>query len=210
MAAMDSFDALPVWQKALMLVATAGIVIGAWYFMFYDDAVQARIAAERALTKVEADLEQVKKQQEDFLERQRKFNAIEEQLRDKFKTLPRDQAAVDLIFLLAQNRANSAGLVLGDITKSGEQVSTYYARVPMKVVASGTWAQLGEYFRQISELDAIINIDNLVLKVRDRDGFQGMSLSPKLDISFDLATFRYVEPKQTEAVSRRRQGGKAE
>ena len=63
---MEGFGRLPIWQKLLIFLLGAGAVVGGWYYFFYLDAVDARKAADVALTTAQSELAEVKAKRDNF------------------------------------------------------------------------------------------------------------------------------------------------
>ena len=62
--------------------------------------------------------------------------------------------------------ARLVGLTVQSWTPEGEFKEDYYGRLPIKVAAFGTWAQTGEFFRRVSELDRIVSGQPLDARMR--------------------------------------------
>ena len=63
--------------------------------------------------------------------------------------------------------------------------------MPIKVKASGTWSQVGEFFRRVSELKRIVSVDELSLKARTVANAEP-GAPPLLDVEFEAATYRFM------------------
>jgi hypothetical protein len=92
---LDQFDRVPIWQRLLLFGMIAAVIVGVWYFMFYQDAVAAHDGAKAAVAKADVELARVKKEKEQFLERQRKQAELEAELDKKMEVLPMTTASVD-------------------------------------------------------------------------------------------------------------------
>ncbi len=214
---MEQFAKLPIWQRILLFVIVGALVVGGWFFLFYQDAVGAHDGAKRAIVKADAELDRVKKEQENFLERQRKQAEIEAQLQQKVAVLPTSKSSLANLMQTFQQQARLVGLTVESWTTEAEQKEDFYARLPVKVRATGTWTQAGEFFRRMYELGRenkgrIVSVDNLVMSNRRAGDAEPGDGSPVLEITFEAATYRFLteaersaeDPKKKRRRSRRK------
>ena len=196
---MENFAKLPIWQRLILFVIVGVLIAAGWFFFLYQDALDAHTGAKAALAKANTELSRVQTEQENFLDRQRKQAAVEAELQQEIAVLPTSKSSVDNLMQTFQQQARLVGLTVETWTPEPEQKEDFYARLPVKVRATGTWAQAGEFFRRMYELGRenksgrIVSVDNLQLRggnVRDRgDDSDG---PPALELSFEAATYRYL------------------
>lgn len=195
---LDALDRIPIWQRLIIFVMGAVAVGAIWYFVYYQETVDAQNGARVALKKADAELARVKKEKENFLERQRKLAEVEEDLQKKMEVLPMTTASVDNLMQTFQQQARLVGLTVESWVPSAEQKEDFSGRLPIKVQATGSWTQAGEFFRRVSELDRIVSIENVEMRVRassDKD-------APELELTFEAVTYRFL------GESERASGGK--
>lgn len=197
---MEQFAKLPIWQRIVLFIVFAALIVAIWFFMFYQDAVNAHEGAKAAVAKAEAELARVTKAQGDFLERQRKFAETEAALQQEVATLPTSRSSLDNLMQTFQQQARLVGLTVESWTPEPEQKEEFYARLPVKVRATGTWVQVGEFFRRMNELGResgagktgrIVSVDKLELNNRARERERGDG-APTLEISFEASTYRFL------------------
>ena len=202
----EAVDRMPIWQKLLIMLVGAALVVGGWWFFFYDDVQIAKQQAEQAVAKADAELERVKKRKENFLEEQRKHEERERELNEKMKVLPMSTSTVDNLMQTFQQRARMVGMSVDSWTNSPEERQDFYARLPIKVQASGTWSQAGEFFRRVTELEQIVSIENLSMTAQK---VEEPGESPNLKIEFEAATYRFLSPEERSSEGGGRRGGAA-
>jgi type IV pilus assembly protein PilO len=88
------------------------------------------------------------------------------------------------------------GMTVESWTNEPETRQDIYARMPIKVRATGTWSQVGEFFRQVTELKQIVSVDGLSLKTKATD--QGTN--PLLSVEFEAATYRFLTEEERAAA----------
>ncbi len=202
---MEQFAKLPIWQRIVVFIVVGALMVAGWYFLFYQDAVDAHDGAKQAVVKADAELVRVTKEQENFLERQRKQAEIEAQLQQKVAVLPTSKSSLDNLMQTFQQQARLVGLTVESWTPEPEQKEDFYARLPVKVRATGTWTQAGEFFRRMYELGRenkgrIVSVDQLVLSNRDAGKAEPGDGAPLLEISFEAATYRFLTESERTAV----------
>jgi type IV pilus assembly protein PilO len=200
--ALEGLDKVPIWQRLLLLVMVSAIIVAGWYYFFYDDALQAHRSAEQALAKADVDLQAAKLKKENFLEEQKKHAEAEAEMHRKMEVLPMHSSTVDNLMQVFQQKARLVGMTVESWQNESETRQDFYARMPIKVRATGTWAQVGEFFRQVSELKQIVSVDGLELKAKGPAERGGLLLS----VDFEAATYRFLseEERKASAPSSRR------
>lgn len=204
-SAFDGLEKVPVWQRLLLWLLFAAVIGAVWYFMFYVDAVEAREGAERGLQKAKANLAELEKKKENYLEELRKHEERKAKLQAQMEILPMSSTTVDNLMQTFQQKARQVGMSFDSWTNESEQRQDVYARLPVKVAARGTWPQTGEFFRELSTLKQPISIENLELTADDRREEQDGD-SPSLGIRFEAATYRALSEEERSAPSTGRQG----
>ena len=194
---MEQFAKLPIWQRILIFIIVGALVVAGWFFMFYQEAVDAHEGANAALAKADTELARVKKEQENFLERQRKQAEVEARFQAEVAVLPTSRSSLANLMQTFQQQARLVGLTVESWTTEPEQKEDYYARLPVKVKATGTWTQAGEFFRRMYELGRenkgrIVSVDNVVMQNRKSSAAEACEGAPVLDISFEAATYRFL------------------
>lgn len=189
---IEAFEKLPLWQRILVFLGGTLMVIAAWYFLFYQDASAERESAQVALDKAKAELAEYEIKKKNFLERQRQQAELEAALQEKIEVLPMSIASVDNLMQTFQQQARLVGMSVESWTPGAEAKDEYYARLPVQVRATGTWTQVGEFFRRISELDRIVSVDKIGLtRQRDRQtAAAGNDVT--LAVTFEAATYRLL------------------
>jgi type IV pilus assembly protein PilO len=202
MAALDSFERFPIWQRILVFFVVAAGIVAGWYFLYYEEAVTGRVSAKASLDKAAAEVERVTAERQKFLERQQQTGQVEAELKASMEVLPMSTAAVDNLMQTFQQQARLVGLTVEAWTPDAEEKLDYYARLPVKVKASGTWAQAGEFFRRVSELDRPVSVDGIKLKARDtkkRREDADADGPATLDVEFEVTTYRFLPDEERAA-----------
>jgi len=190
---LDSIDAMPIWQRIMLLIVGAVLIGAGWYFFFWTEAVEGHQTAGVALGKAETTLKGLETRKANFLEEQLAHEAREAEFSEKMEVLPMSSSAVDNLSQTLQQQALS-GFTIESWTPEPEERQDYYARLPITVDATGTWAQAADFFRKVSDLKQIVSIENLALVAkRTNDDLGG---HPALSLSFEVATYRFLSEEE--------------
>lgn len=189
----ESVEKMPVWQRLAAWLLFAVVIGVVWYFLFYVDAIEAREGAEKGLRTAAAELDRLEKKKANFLEEQREHEQREAEFREKMEVLPMNASTVDNLMATFQQKARQVGLSFDRWDNESEQRQDFYARLPIKVKASGTWAQAGEFFRQVSELRQIVSVENVRFASTDRETDDE---HPELEVEFEAATYRFLSEEE--------------
>ena len=162
MAAGDSMSKLPTVAKlgvAIGLLAVTGV---AYYVVFYGTLASEIQAAQAREEQLNQELAQARKAEFAYQKDLAELTERQQRQRELNKVLP--MASEYPAFLSAiQNVANVAGVTLAGWAPNPEVSEQFYARVPMKLSLSGRYHQIAKFFYGVSQLDRIINLENVML-----------------------------------------------
>ncbi len=190
---MDEFEKLPAWQLAAIWIVVAVLIGVGWYFFYYSDTQDKIAQSQIALKKAETDLADMKKKVENFEEEMSKAAAAEKEIEKAKQILPLSASTVDHLMRKFQQQGRLVGVDLQNWRPGAEKKMDFYAQMPVQITAEGSWHQAGEFFRRVSELEQIVNIEEVKLKA-DRGTKPGEATT--LAIEFKASTFRFLDPSE--------------
>jgi Tfp pilus assembly protein PilO len=91
-----------------------------------------------------------------------------------------------------QQQGRLVGVSIENWTPSGEQKLDFYAKMPVDITAQGTWLQFGEFFRRISEMEQIVNIEGVGMKTESSKDDASLTLT----VRFMASTFRFLDESE--------------
>jgi type IV pilus assembly protein PilO len=207
-SALDQLDKYPAWQLALAWLLGGALVVGGWYFLYFSDIVAEKATAEAGVTKAEADLQTAKDNLANYEERVKEQAALDRELKKTLEVVPVDSSTIDHLMSTFQREARGVGLGIEAWSPQPEQFFDFYAKIPVEVTAVGTWNEIGEFFRRVSEMTQIVNVEEVKMKLGkdfDTSGF------PLIEVDFVASTFRLLtDDEQTnggDANTRRTKNG---
>ena len=188
---IDRLGKSPPQVKAAVLIGAALVLGGVYYYLFYADLSDERVALVSQRKKLADDqrkLQQRKKEYADLL--QRKLE-VEEELKKNAVKLP-SSSELPAFFVHMQTQANAANIRTTDWARKSEMPVETYIKVPVEVEVEGDFYQLLQYFKLLSETPRIITVENLSIKRPDATKRAGRDPS-LLSARFTASTFRQAD-----------------
>jgi type IV pilus assembly protein PilO len=171
MAARDSMGKLPLVARLGVALGLLGLTGVAYYVVFYGTLAGEIQAAKAREQQLGQELALARKAEFAYQKDLAELTERQQRQRELNKVLP--MASEYPAFLSAiQNVANVSGVQLAAWSPNAEVSEQYYARVPMKLTLVGRYHQVAKFFYGVSQLDRIINLENVMLtkpEVRGED-----------------------------------------
>ena len=194
---LDKLAEVPAWQLALGWVAGAALIVLGWYFVYYSEALLTNQQARDALAKAGTDVGAAEQRLANYEQRVKDQAEKDKELKKMLEVVPVDSATIDHLMGTFQREAQGVGLELERWIPQPEQREDTYAKIPVEVTALGTWHEIGEFFRRVSEMKQVVNIEDVSMKLgRDLD----ISGFPTLKIDFTASTFRLLTETEQNAA----------
>lgn len=189
-----------------------GVTLGAllaisllYYQFFYSDLADGLTSAKAHAGELESELASYKVRKNEYLGYRVELNQLMEEQRDLMRALPK-KAEIPSFISNIQEQAELAALEVLTIEITAEVPQDLYVKIPVKMEIRGTYHQIAKFFRRISEMRRIVNVENLVI-APDADGRAPGTLDfaaggpPKLRAKFLASTFRFKDAATTTAVA---------
>jgi len=175
---------------------TVGVVLLAAlvdYQFFYSDAT-ARIASAHAhASDLDDEMSGYERRRGEYLNFRSELQGLQNEQRDLLRMLPK-RAEIPSFLASVQEQAELVGLEVLNVDIGQEAPQDLYLRIPVKMEVRGTYHQIARFFRNVSELQRIVDVENLSI-LPDKDKAAGIDLQggspPKLRAKFVAATFRF-------------------
>ena len=106
--------------------------------------------------------------------------------RELLKALPK-KAEIPTFLSNLQEQAELAGLEIVALTIEAENPMELYIRIPVRIEVRGSYHSITKFFKNLSELPRIVNVEDLTLSVEKVE----LGVSPRMRARFVAATFRY-------------------
>ncbi|NVB38278.1 type 4a pilus biogenesis protein PilO [Pseudenhygromyxa sp. WMMC2535] len=186
---LDALEKVPAWQLALGWLLAAGLILAGWYVLYLSDTLTQKESAVTAVERAEADLAAAEDKLANYEQRVKEQAERDRELEKMLEVVPVDSSTIDHLMSTFQREARGVGLGLERWVPQAEERYDFYAKIPVEVTAIGTWHEIGEFFRRVSEMKKIVNIEQVEMKIGknfDDSGF------PLLQVDFTASTFRLL------------------
>jgi type IV pilus assembly protein PilO len=185
----DFLQKLTRLKAPIKIAITAGLVaaiLGIYGGLFYLD-IQDQIKGARTHQ------QQLKGEKDNYEKRKREYQAyrteltqLQQEQRELLKALPK-RAEIPTFLSNLQEQAELAGLEIVSLTIEAENPMELYIRIPVRIEVRGSYHSITKFFKNLSELPRIVNVENLSLSVEKAE----LGTSPHMRAKFVAATFRY-------------------
>jgi type IV pilus assembly protein PilO len=178
-------------KTPIKIAATLGliaIIVGAYGGLFYldiEDQIKAARARQSQLMSEKSNYEARKREYQAY---RTELTQLQQEQRDLLKALPK-KAEIPTFLSNLQEQAELSGLEIVSLSIDAENPMELYVRIPVRIEVRGTYHSITKFFKNLSELPRIVNIEGLSLNIEKVDA----GGSPRLRARFVAATFRYRE-----------------
>lgn len=174
---------------------TVGIVFLAAllnYQFFYSDAAARILSAHAHETDLQDEMSSYQRRRGEYMAFRAELDDLQKEQRELLKALPK-RAEIPSFLASVQEQAELVGLEVLSVDIGQEAPQDQYLRIPVKMEVRGSYHQISRFFRNVSELQRIVNVENLSISPdKDKGGGDGMGAGPpKLRAKFVAATFRF-------------------
>jgi type IV pilus assembly protein PilO len=177
--------------KGAITVALVAVLFGVYYLLFYTDLAQGIASAEAGQTQLRTEKESYEKRKREYVAYRDELRKLQEEQRELLKALPK-KAEIPSFISSMQEQAELSGLEVLTMTIDAEAPEELYVRIPVRMEVRGSYHSLTKFFKNVSELRRIVNIENFGLNLDGPANLENNG-APKLRAKFIAATFRYVE-----------------
>jgi type IV pilus assembly protein PilO len=158
-------DRLGVLGKLIITVVLVALAAGVYFVVFYSDLSTQEDQANATRQQLNQQLAQAEDAKADYQKDVDEKTRKEQVAAQQKKVLP-DDAEMPSFLGAIQNTASASGVSLTSYTPQDEYVAQYYAKVPMALTISGRFHQVARFFYGVGQLDRIINVEDIDLKVK--------------------------------------------
>ena len=183
-------------KTPVKIAATLGVVVvilGAYGGLFYLDIQDQIKSARGQQQQLKTEKDNYEKRKREYLAYRTELTQLQQEQRELLKALPK-KAEIPTFLSNIQEQAELAGLEIVALTIDAENPQELYVRIPVRIEVRGTYHTVTKFFKNISELPRIVNVENLALSVEKNEG----PGSPRLRAKFVAATFRYRDQAGSE------------
>ncbi len=166
---MENFSEQSGVKQWAMLLVGAALLTGGLYFFLFKGQQDANAAAEQTLEaklRENAELESYKPK---LAEMDRQVASLKQQLEIEQHIVP-DQKEVDDFIKMLDAEALKAGIEIRRYTADPENPKEFYTEVPFELELDGPYYSVVNFFSQVSKLERIVNVSNLLVASTKKPG----------------------------------------
>lgn len=182
---LDNAGALPVPIKVILSLILFALVIAGGYYYHIKNLQQQLLAVEGQETTLKQEFERKAFQVANLDALRRQMVEMEESFGALVSQLPSDTEVPGLLEDIT-NKGLLNGLQISSIDLQPEVSREFYVELPIAIVASGSYHDLGAFISGMAALPRIVTLHDFVIRAQTEGG-------PALDISITAKTYRYRE-----------------
>jgi len=157
---MAKFGEMSFAARLGVLVLAALIVGVAYYYVYLNPQIQANAEIKTKITDKNRENEQLRGFEPKLADLNRQMAILQQQMEIQKKIVPDDKDADQFIRLLHDTAATS-GIQIRRYTSMPVGSHEFYSDVPFAIDIDGPYYSVLNFFQRVSELERIVNIDNL-------------------------------------------------
>lgn len=180
--------------KAAVTFALALVLCGLYYVAFYSDKDDEINRAKAAADAAKQERESYERRRTEYLAYRNELTLLQERQREILRALPKEQEIPSFISSI-QEQAELAGLEVLSLNIDDEVTEQLYIKIPVKMEVRGHYHAITRFFKSISELRRIVNVEELAMTPERSTQEVETDAPVKLRAKFIAATFRYREGK---------------
>ena len=191
----DFLQKLTRLKTPVKIAITAGLVaviLGIYGGLFYLDIEDQIKGARNRQLQLKGEKDNYEKRKREYQAYRNELTQLQQEQRDLLKALPK-KAEIPTFLSNLQEQAELAGLEIVSLVIDAENPMELYVRIPVRIEVRGSYHTITKFFKNLSELPRIVNVENLSLTVEKAE----LGASPRMRARFVAATFRYRDQAGT-------------
>lgn len=175
---MAKFNEMSFGARFLVLLLAAAMIGAAYYYVYLGPQVQANQQLKVKIDDKNRENAQLRQFEPKLAELNRQMAILQQQMEIQKKIVPDDKDADQFIRLL-HDTAASSGIEIRRYTAMPVANHEFYSDVPFSIDIDGPYYSVLNFFQRVSELERIVNIDNLQMgnvkngsKAKVKGGYQ--------------------------------------
>jgi type IV pilus assembly protein PilO len=189
MSALDQVVKLSIRKKVAILGLVVVLIAAVFWFIYYDPLSEELSALQEKHMSLQNEKADANRRKATYEKDRERRDELKKSYGQQLRALPSDTEMSSFLNNLNAH-AELVGLEIESVKPKKEEVSKYYARIPVQLNLTGSYYQLAKFFYLVGNLDRIINIENISLKIKKFE-----ESSAILTANVLATTFRSVNPE---------------
>lgn len=157
---MAKFSEMSFGARLGVMLLVALVVGVAYYYVYLNPEIQANDKIKTKIEEKTRENEQLRQFEPKLADLNRQMAILQQQMEIQKKIVPDDKDADQFIRLL-HDTASTSGIEIRRYTAMPVASHEFYSDVPFAIDIDGPYYSVLNFFQRISELERIVNIDNL-------------------------------------------------
>jgi type IV pilus assembly protein PilO len=197
---LDRIFALPPYQRFLLYSGIIVLIVLLYAFAVHIPRSREIADKEENIRNINAERAKLQKQVADRGKTQEEIAEVEERFNQVKAQLP-DQKEIPELLRQVSNLGRDSGLeVLFFRQRPPEVFQDLYAEVPVEMGVRGGYHQIALFFDKVRHLDRIVNISDLSMKNPQMKNGQ-----MQIDASFFATTYRFLSEEERERIAKEKE-----
>lgn len=157
---MAKFGEMSFGARLLTFVVIAALAGAAYYYILFNPVYQSNKELGAKIDDKKAENERLRQFEPKLAQLNRDMAILEQQIEREKKVVP-DDKDVDQFIRILHDTAATAGIEIRRYTAMPTANHEFYTDVPFSIDIDGPYYSVLSFFQRVSELERIVNIDNL-------------------------------------------------
>jgi type IV pilus assembly protein PilO len=192
---LNKINKLPQNQKIALVVGVVVLMLGLYWYLFFQSKQQELAAGNQKLVQLQNQLAEDRTLAADLPRFKEELKRLKAELDEALRQLPNNKELPVLLTDITTLGKN-AGLEFKSFIPQPEVKKDFYAEVPINIALVGGFHELATFFDQLSRLDRIVSIKNFSIAHVEIKNDQ-----VTLNISGQALTYRFMTPEEAAAVA---------
>jgi type IV pilus assembly protein PilO len=205
---IDSIIKLPTPKKVFILMGILCVITGIYFYTFFLPQRDELRLKKDELSKFIKELNESRAIARDLEKFKGQVKKLNEELDSALTQLPNEKEIPEILKTIS-SLGKDSNLEFTLFRPKSEEPQQFYAKVPIELIALGSYHNMGIFFDKVSKLSRIINVvDFNMSRAKDVRGRGETDILVKT--SCLMNTYRFIEKKITEKKSEERKSEKKE
>jgi type IV pilus assembly protein PilO len=166
MGAFEQITKISLKKKILVLTAMIGVFGFAFWFFYYSPVQTEYSDLLDTYERLRHDKQDAVRRKAAYDKDRKRRDDLKQAYGQQLRALP-SEAEMSSFLNSLNTQAELVGLEILSVKPKKEEPSKYYARIPVELKLTGSFHQLAKFFYLVGNLDRIINIENISLKIKE-------------------------------------------
>lgn len=200
---VDNIGSWPLLIKIICWIVVFVVIIGAGFHFVITDLQRQKASEINREATLKKDFENKAYQAANLAAYQQQMKDMESSFGALVSQLPSDTEVPGLLEDIT-NKGISSGLSFKQISLQSEATREFYIELPIRIVATGTYHDMGAFVSGVASLPRIVTLKNFTIKPQG-----GRRDNSNLEMTIMASTYRYRDtPAPSKKKAAPKKGGK--